>query len=96
MVKFTTTWLLEKNIKNIATKQKSDSESIMAVYKEFGLEGFNKLRGMFSFAIYDQKKNITILGRDIFGIKPLYFSIINEGIIFSSEIQAIKKLIYIN
>ena len=33
----------------------------MAVYKEFGLEGFNKLRGMFSFAIYDQKKNITIL-----------------------------------
>ena len=63
----------------------------MAVYKEFGLEGFNKLRGMFSFAIYDQK-NITILGRDIFGIKPLYFSIINEGIIFSSEIQAIKKV----
>ena len=84
--------VIRKKIKKYSYKTKYDSESIMAVYKEFGLEGFNKLRGMFSFAIYDQKKNITILGRDIFGIKPLYFSIINEGIIFSSEIQAIKKV----
>ena len=84
--------VIRKKIKKYSYKTKSDSESIMAVYKEFGLEGFNKLRGMFSFAIYDQKKNITILGRDIFGIKPLYFSTINEGIIFSSEIQAIKKV----
>ena len=47
---------------------------------------------MFSFAIYDQKKKITILGRDLFGIKPLYFSVIDEGIVFSSEILAIKKV----
>ena len=47
---------------------------------------------MFSFAIYDEKKKITILGRDVFGIKPLYFSLINEGIIFSSEVQSIKKI----
>ena len=38
------------------------------------------------FAIYAKKKNCTVLGRDIFGIKPLYFSLINDGIIFSSEI----------
>ena len=42
--------------------------------------------------IYDKKKKITILGRDVFGIKPLYFSLINEGIIFSSEVQSIKNL----
>ena len=41
---------------------------------------------MYAFAIYDKKKDCTILGRDIFGIKPLYFSLIKDGIIFSSEI----------
>ena len=46
---------------------------------------------MFSFAIHDEKK-VTIIGRDLFGIKPLYFSLVDEGIIFSSEIQSIKKL----
>ena len=39
-----------------------------------------------------KKKNETILGRDPFGIKPLYFSSFDEGIIFSSEIQSIKKI----
>ena len=84
--------IIRKQIKKYNYKTKSDSESILAVYKEFGLEGFKKLRGMFSFAIYDQKKKITILGRDLFGIKPLYFSVIDEGIVFSSEILAIKKV----
>ena len=84
--------IIRKEIKKYKYKTKSDSESILAVYKEYGIEGFKKLRGMFSFAIYDEKKNVTIIGRDIFGIKPLYFSAIDEGIIFSSEIQSIKKI----
>jgi asparagine synthase (glutamine-hydrolysing) len=46
---------------------------------------------MYAFAIYDKKKNCTILGRDIFGIKPLYFSLIKDGIIFSSEITPLIK-----
>ena len=83
--------IIRKEIKKYKYKTKSDCESILAVYKEYGIEGFKKLRGMFSFAIYDEKKNVTIIGRDIFGIKPLYFSAIEEGIIFSSEIQSIKK-----
>ena len=84
--------IIRKEIKKYKYKTKSDCESILAVYKEYGIEGFKKLRGMFSFAIYDEKKNVTIIGRDIFGIKPLYFSAIEEGIIFSSEIQSIKKI----
>ena len=84
--------IIRKEIKKYKYKTKSDCESILAVYKEYGIEGFKKLRGMFSFAIYDEKKNVTIIGRDIFGIKPLYFSAIDEGIIFSSEIQSIKKI----
>ena len=47
---------------------------------------------MFSFAIHDEKKKVTIIGRDLFGIKPLLFSLVDEGIIFSSEIQSIKKI----
>ena len=55
--------IIRKQIKKYNYKTKSDSESILAVYKEFGLEGFKKLRGMFSFAIYDQKKKITNFGQ---------------------------------
>ena len=84
--------ILRKKNKKYKYKTNSDSESILAVYKEYGVDGFKKLRGMFSFAIYDEKKNETILGRDPFGIKPLYFSSFDEGIIFSSEIQSIKKI----
>ena len=67
-------------------KTESDSESIMTLYYNEGVNGLEKLRGMYAFAIYDKNKDCTILGRDIFGIKPLYFSLIKDGIIFSSEI----------
>merc|ERR1712078_860977 len=83
---------LRKKIKKYKYKTNSDSESIIAVYMEDGIEGFKRLRGMYSFALFDEKKGVTFIGRDIFGIKPLYFSIFNEGIIYSSEMQSIKKL----
>ncbi len=70
---------------------KSDSESILALYEQYGVGGFSKLRGMYSFVIYDKKKEEVILARDEFGIKPLYFSNEKEGIIFCSEIKPIKK-----
>ena len=72
-------------------KTESDSESIMTLYYNEGVNGLEKLRGMYAFAIYDKKKDCTILGRDIFGIKPLYFSLIKDGIIFSSEITPLIK-----
>ena len=66
-------------------KTESDSESIMTLYYNEGVNGLEKLRVcmLLQFMI---KKDCTILGRDIFGIKPLYFSLIKDGIIFSSEI----------
>ena len=48
--------IIRKEVKKYKYKTNSDSESILAVYKEDGLDGFKKLRGMFSFAIYDEKK----------------------------------------
>ena len=83
---------IRKKIKNYKYKTNSDSESILAVYNEFGIDGFDKLRGMYAFALYDKKNNQLILSRDEFGIKPLYFTFLNEGLVFSSEIQAIVNL----
>ncbi len=83
---------IRKKIKKYSYKSKSDSESIIAVYSEFGISGFEKLRGMYAFALYDKKKKILILSRDIFGIKPLYFSLLEDGIIFSSEISALRNI----
>ena len=82
--------IIRKEVKKYKYKTNSDSESILAVYKEDGLDGFKKLRGMFSFAIYDEKKKITILGRDVFGIKPLYFSLINEELFLVQKFNQLK------
>ena len=83
--------IIRSKIKKYRYKTKSDSESILAVYKEYGLDGFKQLRGMFSFAIHDEKKNVTIIGRDLFGIKPLYFSLVDEGIILAQRFSQLKK-----
>ena len=50
----------------------SDSESILALYKIYGLDFVKYIRGMYSFALFDIEKEILILSRDMFGIKPLY------------------------
>ena len=70
----------------------SDSESILALYDKYGVNGFSRLRGMFAFVIFDKKRNEVILARDEFGIKPLYFSLEDEGIIFCSELNPIKLI----
>lgn len=55
-------------------KTKSDTEVILHGYEEWGDESFDRLNGMFAIAIYDKSKNRTVLVRDHFGIKPLYFT----------------------
>ena len=68
-----------------------DTEVILKAFVEYGTTIFNKFNGIFSFAIWnDAKKELTLV-RDHFGIKPLYYSIIDNTIIFSSEIKAILK-----
>ena len=72
-------------------KTMSDSESILCVYEKYGIDGFKKLRGMYAFAIYEKKVNKIILGRDQFGIKPLYFHSSKNKFIYSSEIQSLIR-----
>ena len=70
----------------------SDSESILALYERNGIDGLKLLRGMYAFIIYDKKLDEVIIGRDEFGIKPLYFSLMKNGIAFCSETKPIISL----
>src|SRR5262249_36428448 len=75
-----------------AFRSKTDTEVILRAYQQWGADSFNRLNGMFAFAIYDQPAQQVILVRDRFGIKPLYFAW-NGGpeLVFASETKAILK-----
>ena len=69
----------------------SDTEVVLKAYIQWGSKIISKFNGIFSFAIWDEDKKELFLARDHFGIKPLYYTIIDNDIIFASEIKAILK-----
>ena len=85
-----------KEIKKILLKKgyvfntkNSDTEVLLLSYIEWGLKCVDKFRGMFAFAIWDNVKKKVYLVRDRVGVKPLYYKLDSEKLIFSSEIKAI-------
>ena len=83
--------LKEELSKSYDFKTKSDTEVIIAAYSIWGIEMVYKFNGMFSFALWDKSKEELFLCRDRFGIKPLYYIEVNQSIIFSSSIKAVKS-----
>lgn len=69
----------------------SDTEVILSIYQKYGIQGFERLNGIFAFAIYNKKERKVILARDTFGVKPIYYSFTTSGLTFSSEIKAILQ-----
>jgi len=69
----------------------SDTEVILHAYEEWGIECVHRFRGMFAIAIWDARTEELWLLRDRMGIKPLYYSILEDRIIFASEIKAILE-----
>ena len=67
----------------------TDTEVIVHLYEEFGDSCVEKLRGMFAFAIWDDREKVLLLARDRVGIKPLYYLLTDDCLIFGSEIKAI-------
>src|SRR5580693_3050494 len=67
----------------------SDTEVIVHLYEEYGAECVQKLRGMFAFAIYDEREKRLLLARDRFGKKPLHYALDGGRLYFGSEIKAI-------
>lgn len=84
--------LVKKELPNYKFKSKSDSEIIIPLYILYGTTFIQKIRGMFSFILYDIKKNIFLAARDPFGITSLYYALDNNRIIISSELKSLLKL----
>lgn len=70
---------------------RSDTEVIIHLYEELGTDCVEKLRGMFAFCIWDEKRKRLFLARDRIGQKPLNYAIKNGNIIFASEIKSILQ-----
>lgn len=74
-------------------KTYSDTEVILHLYEQYGLEGIKYLNGMFAFALYDQKQKLCWVARDRLGIKPFYYFQDAESFSFSSDLNSLKSLI---
>ncbi len=81
--------ILEK--KGHTFKSHTDTEVILHLYEDKGVDCIRELRGMFAFAIWDEKKGRLLLVRDRVGKKPLYYRFKNGAFIFGSEIKAILQ-----
>lgn len=68
---------------------KSDTEVIIHAYEEYGYRCLDHLNGQFAFAIWNKRHNELMLARDRMGIRPLFYSIGNNSLIFASEIKSI-------
>ena len=67
----------------------SDTEVILKLYEQKGVEAFKELDGMFAFSIHDKSKNKVYIARDFFGEKPLYYTKTTTDFIYGSELKSI-------
>jgi asparagine synthase (glutamine-hydrolysing) len=80
---------LEKQGHRFATR--SDTEVIVHAYEQYGVECLARFRGMFAFALWDEKAHALLLARDRVGKKPLYYAQADGQFVFASELQALVQ-----
>ncbi len=81
----------ELEAKRYKYRSRSDTESIIYSYEEYGLDFIHKLNGMFAIALWDERNKMFIAYRDRIGKKPFYYTFQNGKFIFASEIKSILK-----
>jgi len=89
---------LKEELKEIGCvfKTDSDTEVLMALWENWGINGVHRLTGMFAFAIFDSKNQTLTILRDAFGIKPIFYYSDEQSLYFSSEIPALLKMLPYN
>lgn len=83
---------LRRHVRDYCWQGTSDTEVILALYEKFGCETPRLLRGMFTFAIWDERQQGLFLARDPYGIKPLYLAGTAEGVWFASQVKTLLRL----
>lgn len=71
----------------------SDTECVLATYDRFGDDCVDHLRGMFAFAVWDERKQRLFCARDRFGIKPFYYTVVDGIFYFASEAKALLPFV---
>ena len=74
-------------------RSQSDTETILAAYETHGTDLLDHLRGMFAFALWDERKRRLFCARDRFGIKPFYYTVVGDTLYFASEAKALLPFV---
>jgi asparagine synthase (glutamine-hydrolysing) len=70
-------------------RSRTDTEALLHLYEEEGIGLFERINGMFAFAIHDRRRKRLFLARDRLGIKPLFYTFVGHELLFGSELKAI-------
>jgi asparagine synthase (glutamine-hydrolysing) len=81
------------HVEHLECKTQSDSEVLIRLYQKYEFDFLNKLNGMFSFCLYDMKKDRYFCARDRYGKKPFFYYFKDKKFIFSSSIKSILNLL---
>jgi asparagine synthase (glutamine-hydrolysing) len=71
----------------------SDTEVLLEAWRRWGPDSLVRLRGMFAFAVFEERTGRLVLARDQFGIKPLFYASLGGGIAFASELKGLRPLL---
>ncbi|MGH2814062.1 MAG: asparagine synthase (glutamine-hydrolyzing), partial [Actinomycetota bacterium] len=77
----------------IGFRTDSDTEVLLEAWRRWGPASLRRLRGMFAFALFDNRQGTLTLARDPFGIKPLFWTARDGGIAFASELKGLRPLL---
>jgi asparagine synthase (glutamine-hydrolysing) len=79
----------ELRVRGRVFQSETDTEVLLQMYEEYGLDALKRLNGIFAFAIWDERESTLFVARDQLGVKPLYYAETPSGFLFGSELKAL-------